>query len=173
MRKHCIAPVAAAVMLAVAGSAQAATTKTATFGVSATVAPNCLVSAANLAFGNYLGDPDTPVNVDASSDISVRCSKNAAFTLALNAGSTAGATVAQRLLAGPGTEKLQYNLFTTAARNIVFGDGSSGSVTQGGTGTGMANVLTTTVFGRLPDNAFNQAAATGAYSDTVTVSITY
>jgi spore coat protein U-like protein len=173
MRKHCIAPVAAAVMLAVAGSAQAATTKTATFGVSATVAPNCLVSAANLAFGNYLGDPDTPVNVDASSDISVRCSKNAAFTLALNGGSTAGASVAQRLLAGPGTEKLQYNLFTTAARNIVFGDGSGSSVTQGGTGTGMANVLTTTVYGRLPDNAFNQAAATGAYSDTVTVSITY
>jgi spore coat protein U-like protein len=172
MRKHSIAPIAAGLMLAVAGSAQAAS-KTATFGVSATVAPNCLVSAANLAFGNYLGDPDTPVNVDSSSDISVRCSKNAAYTLALNAGSTAGATVAQRLLAGPGTEKLQYNLFTTAGRNIVFGDGSGSSVTQGGTGTGMANVLTTTVYGRLPDNAFNQAAATGAYSDTVTVSITY
>jgi spore coat protein U-like protein len=172
MRKHSIAPIAAGLMLAVAGSAQAAS-KTATFGVSATVAPNCLVSAANLAFGNYLGDPDTPVNVDSSSDISVRCSKNAAYTLALNAGSTAGATVAQRLLAGPGTEKLQYNLFTTAARNVVFGDGSGSSVTQGGTGTGMANVLTTTVYGRLPDNAFNQSAATGAYSDTVTVSITY
>jgi spore coat protein U-like protein len=172
MRKHSIAPIAAGLMLAVAGSAQAAS-KTATFGVSATVAPNCLVSAANLAFGNYLGDPDTPVNVDSSSDISVRCSKNAAYTLALNAGSTAGATVAQRLLAGPGAEKLQYNLFTTAARNVVFGDGSGSSVTQGGTGTGMANVLTTTVYGRLPDNAFNQAAATGVYNDTVTVSITY
>ena len=172
MRRQTIVPISAALLLAVAGSAQAAT-KTATFGVSATVAPNCLVSAADLAFGNYLGDPDSPVNVDSSSDISIRCSKNAAFTLALNAGTTSGATLAQRLLAGTGTETLQYNLFTTAARDIVFGDGSSGSVTKGGTGTGMANVLTTTVFGRLPDNAFNQAAATGAYSDTVTVSITY
>ena len=171
MRKHCIAPVAAAVMLAVAGSAQAAS-KTATFGVSATVAPNCLVSAANLAFGNYLGDPDTPVNVDASSDISVRCSKNAAFTLALNAGTTSGATLAQRLLAGTGTETLQYNLYTTAARNVIWGDGTTGS-TQGATGTGLGNSVPYTVFGRVPFNATNDGAGVGAYSDVVTATVSY
>lgn len=172
MRTQTIVPIAAAVLLAVAGSAQAAT-KTATFGVSATVAPNCLVSADDLAFGNYLGDPDSPVNVDSSSDISVRCSKNAAFTLALNAGTTSGATLAQRLLAGAGTETLQYNLYTTAGRNTIWGDGSDGTSTVGGTGTGMANTLTRTVYGRLPDNAFNQAAATGPYSDTIQVTVSY
>ncbi len=172
MLKNSIIPLTAGVLLALAGGAQAAT-KTTTFGVSATVAPNCLISAANLAFGNYLGDPDTPVNVDSSSDISVRCSKNAAYTLALNAGTTSGASLAQRLLQGAGSETLQYNLFTTAARATIWGDGSGGTGTVGGTGTGMGNTLTHTVYGRLPDNAFNQAAATGAYSDTIQVTVTY
>jgi spore coat protein U domain-containing protein, fimbrial subunit CupE1/2/3/6 len=172
MRKHSIAPVAAGLILAVAGSAQAAT-KTTTFGVSATVAPNCLISAANLAFGNYLGDPDAPANVDSSSDISVRCSKNAGYSLALSAGTTSGATFAQRLLAGPGGEQLQYNLYTDSNRNSIWGDGTNSTGTVGGTGGGMGVTQTKTVYGRLPDNAFNQAAATGAYNDTITVTVTY
>lgn len=170
MRKQVCATISAGILLAVAGSAQAVSTKTTNFGVSATVAPNCLISAGDLAFGNYFGDPDAPVNVDASANISVRCSKNAAFSLALSGGSNG--TIAQRLMAGPGGDTLQYNLFSDANRTTLWGDGTTGS-TVDGTGTGMANTLTKTVYGRLPDNAHNQAAGVGAYTDTVTVTVTY
>ena len=45
MSMKIIAPIAAGVLLAMAGAAQAAT-KTATFKVSATVGKNCVISAA-------------------------------------------------------------------------------------------------------------------------------
>ena len=49
MRKQIIAPLAAGVLLALAGAAQAAT-KTASFTVNASVGKNCVISAGNLAF---------------------------------------------------------------------------------------------------------------------------
>jgi len=36
-----------------------------------------------------------------------------------------------------------------------------------------ANTQTHTVFGQLPDNAFNQGAPSGNYTDTITVTVTY
>jgi spore coat protein U-like protein len=167
MRKHAIVPISAGILLAVAGVAQAAT-KTATFGVSATVNPNCFVSATNMSFGAYTGIAD----VDATSDVSVRCSKNAAYALSLSAGTTAGASYSPRLLTD-GTDTLQYNLYTTAARNAVWGDGTNSSSTVGGTGTGLGNTLTHTVYGRVFDNATNQGAGVGSYSDSITVTVTY
>jgi spore coat protein U-like protein len=40
-----------------------------------------------------------------------------------------------------------------------------------GAGLGTANALT--VFGNLPDNAANQAAVPGNYTDTITVTVIY
>jgi spore coat protein U-like protein len=37
----------------------------------------------------------------------------------------------------------------------------------------VATANTVTVFGQLPDNAANQAAVPGSYSDTITVTVTY
>ena len=92
--------------------------------------------------------------------------------MALNGGTTAGSTIAQRLLA-QGANTLQYNLFTTAALTQVFGDGSGTSKTVAGTGAGVATAATVTVFGQLPDNATNQASVAGNYTDTITVTVTY
>jgi spore coat protein U-like protein len=154
--------------LAVASGAAVADTKTTTFGVSAVVNPNCLVGAQALNFGGY----DGTVAKTASSDITVRCSTGATYTVALSAG---GGTFAQRLLSGTGSNKLQYNLFTSAAASTIWGDGSPGTGTVTGTGAGMAiaNAQTHTVFGQLPDNAFNQGAPSGNYNDTITVTVTY
>ena len=70
---------------------------------------------------------------------------------------------------------MQYNLFTTAALGTVFGDGSAGTATAGGTGAGVAtaNAVTVPVFGSLPDSAANQAALVGGYSDTIAVTVSY
>jgi spore coat protein U-like protein len=42
-----------------------------------------------------------------------------------------------------------------------------------GTGNGTANPVPLTVYGLLPDNAANQVAAAGAYSDSILVVIVY
>jgi spore coat protein U-like protein len=145
MRKVFIATLSGAALLAAASTATAAIA-TSTFNVTATVLKNCLVSSADLAFGNY-----TP-----------------------NTGALAGGALAQRLLAN-GANTLQYNLFTSAALTTIFGDGTGGTGTIAGTGNGVAaaSAQTVTVFGSLPDNTTNQNATPGAYTDQITVTVTY
>ena len=167
MRRVLIATAAGAALLA--GGSAGAVTATTTFQVTATVLKTCSVNAGTLAFGSY-----TPAlgAVNGSSTVNVLCTKTTPFTVALNGGTTAGGTVAQRLLAN-GANTLQYNLFTTNAYATVWGDGTGTSVTQAGNGLGLGSAVAFTVYGQLPDNATNQAAVPGAYTDTITVSVVY
>ncbi len=170
MRKVLIATLSSGALLAASSIASAATV-TSTFNVTATVLKNCLVSSANLGFGNYT--PNTGA-LSGSSTVTVRCTRTTPYTVALNAGTTAGGTFAQRLLAN-GADTLQYNLYTTAGFATVWGDGSGGTGTVAGTGNGVsvASAQTLTVHGSLPDSATNQDAPPGAYADTITVTVTY
>lgn len=163
MRKQTIGTISAAVLLALAGSANAAGSKNATFTVNAAVASNCTITAANLAFGSY----DGTAQVDSSSDVTVKCSKNAPYTLSL---STGAGTYVTRLMSN-GAETLQYNLYTDAGRSTVWGSGPGATVT--GTGTGLNNSLTHTVYGSVFNNAANQAAGVGNYSDSIQVTVSY
>jgi spore coat protein U-like protein len=166
MRQIGFAAAAAMAVLAPVGHAATATT---TFPVTATVLATCNVSAGALAFGNYT--PGTGP-VTSSSTLQVRCTRGTPYTVALNAGTTTGGTLAQRLMA-PAATPLQYNLFTTNAYTTVWGDGTGGTATQAGTGAGLGTATSFTVFGRLPDSATNQDVATGSFSDTITVTVTY
>ena len=166
MRKILTATMAAAALVA-AGTASAAIVTT-TFGVSATVLKTCSVAANPLGFGNYT--PSTGA-LAANTTVNVKCTKTTPFTVTLNGGSTAGGAIAQRLMTN-GTDTLQYNLYTTAAFATLFGDGTTG-VGVAGVGTGLASAVAVTVYGSLPDNAANQAVSTGAYTDTINVTVTY
>jgi len=147
-----------------AGAAQAAT-ETATFQVTATVPSQCTTLTTNsLAFGTY--DPTAATPTDASATLSIRCSSGAAITVDLSAGSTAGATVAQRKLAS-GANTLNYNLYTAAARSTIWG----GANTVSGTGQGLDTATSFTVYGRIPAGQTN--AVPGSYSDSITVTVTY
>lgn len=150
-----------------AGIADSATT-TATFTVTASVLSACSATAANLTFGAYTPGAGTLTN---SSIISVKCTKSTPYSVALNAGSSGG-TFAQRLMAS-GVNKLQYNLYTSAALTTVFGDGTASTATGAGTGAGLATANLLTVYGQLPDSSTNQTAVPGSYSDTITVTVTY
>src|SRR5438477_13154107 len=86
------------------GLAQAASTST-TFAVTANLQATCSATATTLAFGVYTPGAGTVTN---NSTISVKCTKNTPYTVALNGGS-GGGTVAQRLMAS-GANHLQYNL---------------------------------------------------------------
>ena len=166
MHKILTATLAAGVIAA--GVAQAATTTT-TFAVTATVQATCSATATALPFGAYTPGAGALSN---NSTISVKCTKNTPYTVALNAGTTTGGAFTQRLMAS-GANTLQYNLYTSATFTTVFGDGTGSTQTSAGTGAGIATANTLTVFGQLPDSATNQAAIPGSYSDTITVTVSY
>ncbi|MDP9084382.1 MAG: spore coat protein U domain-containing protein [Pseudomonadota bacterium] len=167
MTKILSATLAAAVLAA--GVAQAVTTTTTTFAVTATLQPTCSATATALPFGAYTPGAGA---LASNSTISVKCTKNTPYTVALNAGTTVGGAFAQRLMAA-GANTLQYNLYTSAAFTTVFGDGNLSTATSAGIGAGVATANTVTVFGQLPDSAANQAAVPGSYSDTITVTVSY
>lgn len=153
---------------AAAGIADSATTTT-TFAVTDQVLSTCTVTATALAFPAYTPGGGAVANTNT---ISVKCTKNSPYTISLNGGATTGGTVAQRLM-GSGANTLQYNLYTTAAHAIIFGDGTGTSQTVAGTGSGVGTANLTTVYGQLPDNATNQAAVPASYTDTITVTVSY
>lgn len=168
-----------------AGAATAATATT-TFNVTANVPSNCKVSATNLNFGTY-----TPGSgaVTGNSTISVNCTKGTAFTVALNDGSSTGASFTNRNMTGTGSadtagntastsDLLNYQLYTTStvgSGGTVWGDGSTGTSTVARTGKGMGTpqAIAETVYGQIPDSGANLSAVPGAYSDTVTVTVSY
>lgn len=161
---------AMALCLFAVGGAAVAEQSSGTFNVTARTRGNCLVSAQNLAFADYV---PAAGDVDAESQISVRCTTGTAFDVALNGGSTAGGSIGQRLMAS-GSDVLQYNLYTDAARTTLWGDGSEGVVVSGeGEGMSPAKAQIKTVYGRLPDSLANQDAPPGDYSDVITVTVTF
>ena len=167
MFRNSIVPITAGVMLALAGSAQAAGTKTTTFAVNATVASNCLIarpprwpSAATTA---------APQIDSERRRLPFAARKNAPYTIALECGG------ARQLRwpapAGRGTETLQYNLYTTRGAEHDLGQQrwQHRPGRRHGGGSASPTRSRTPCTGGLPNNVTNQAAAVGAYTDTITV----
>jgi spore coat protein U-like protein len=152
------------------GAAQSATTTT-SFQVTANLQSTCSASAATLAFGAYTPGAGA---LTGNTNVVVKCTKGTTFTVSLNGGS-GGGTVAQRLMLNGTANHLQYNLYTAAALGTIFGDGTGGSATVAGTGagTGTTNAVNVPVYGQVPDNATNQTAVAGAYTDTIAVTVSY
>jgi spore coat protein U-like protein len=139
-----------------------AATATTTFAVTATVQATCLVSATPMAFGTYSG-----VIANSSSTVSVTCTNTTPYNVGLSAGLATGATVTTRKMTGPAAAVLSYALFSDAARTVNWGQTIS-TDTVAGTGNGSAQALT--VYG---DVAAAQFLAPGAYTDTITATVTY
>ncbi|HVC12933.1 MAG TPA: spore coat U domain-containing protein [Burkholderiales bacterium] len=166
----------AALSLAAAGllpSAAYALTTTTTFAVSANVPKNCTLGTVNaLAFGAY--NPGAGA-VNATTNIVVNCTKNTAFNIGLDAGTTVGGSTTTRLMTDGATDTLQYTLWQDSGHATNWGN-TVGTDTLAGTGSGMGggNAITETVYGQIPDNPTNQAAVPAAsYTDSITVTVTY
>lgn len=145
-----------------------ASTATATFKVNASVAAQCNVSAADLNFAAV--DP-IGGNVDQSTTVTVKCTKNSPYTVGLNAGTTTGATIAQRLMAN-GADTMQYNLYTDTTRATIWGNTAAAPSWVSGTGAGLGTPQVLTVYGRVPTGQTNLAV--GSYQEnTITVTVTY
>jgi len=139
-----------------------AATATGTFAVTATVQATCSVTSASLAFGTYTG-----VALPGTTTVSVTCTSTTPYNISLNAGTAAGATVTTRNMTGPAGAVINYGLFSDAAHAVNWGT-TIGTDTVAGTGNGSAQV--STVYGFLPAA---QLVTPGAYSDTITATISY
>jgi len=130
---------------------------------TANVPAMCLLTTASLNFGSQ-GVLSTAV--DAQTSLSIRCTRTTPYTVALSAGSGAGATTTNRLMTGPSAATIGYALYRDAARTQNWGN-SPGDIASG-TGTGLAQ--NHMVYGRTPPQT---TPAPGAYSDTIIVTVTY
>lgn len=141
--------------------------QTTSMTVQATVIATCSVSAGTLNFGNYNVLTATPT--DSTATVSVICTSGVPYVVSLNQGAGSGATVANRLMTSSGNT-LSYGIYTanTYASNQIWGDGTSGTVTQSNTGSGISQPFT--AYGRIPAQ---QNVPTGTYTDSVTVTVTF
>ena len=160
--RHLLAPLAAAAIAGLPLSVGHAATATTTFSVTAQVTTTCSIIANNLNFGSYAG-----VQLDATATLTALCSNQTPYNVGLNQGTSTGATVTSRKMVGPATDLLAYQLFSDTGRTINWGN-TIGTDTVPGTGTGSAQTLT--VYGRIPGAQFIQS---GAYDDTITVTLTF
>lgn len=135
-------------------------TATTNFAVSVTVVKACTISATNLAFGIYTG-----ALIDSTATISVTCTSTTTYTVGLSAGLATGATVTTRKMQN-GTILLGYSLYRNTRHTNNWGNTTGSWAT--GTGTGIPQALT--VYGQLPAGT---VPAPGAYTDTITATITY
>ncbi len=159
---------AAALPLVIASVPAQAGTTTTTFAVTATVVNSCVINSAGaMAFGSY------DVNLGAVTDssvISVNCTKNDTYTIALSYGGTGNA--ANRIMLNAGNQ-LNYNLYTDSGYTKVWNNTCGGpNNCDGGTGAGpgAGNAQTYTVYGQIPAG---QNAVAGSYSDSITVTVTF
>lgn len=121
---------------------------------------DCTVSAGSVAFGDY--DTLSGQVLDGAGSISVSCSPSASYILEL---STGGGSYAQRQLAGT-VSVLNYNLYTSVSRTVVWGDGSAGTATVGGDGENAIH----NVYGRI---FAGQNVPVGSYGDSIVVTVIF
>ena len=157
----------AALVSALAAPAMA-DTKTAQFDVKLNVKKACSISASDLDFGSH--DFSESANIDATSTITVKCTKGTSYTVGLNAGSTSGNTDTARKMAGitsGNTDTVAYALYSNSGRTTNWG----ATVGMPTAATGNNNNQTLTVYGRVLPGALNVQA--DDYKDTITATITY
>ena len=143
-----------------------AATASSTMSVTATVTANCTVSTSALAFGNV--NTISGANVDGTGGLSITCTNGTAWSAAAGVGAGSGASYANRRMTS-GANLLNYNIYTSAARTTVWGNGTSGTSAIAGTGSG--TLQSVTVYGRVGSGQTSVPA--GAYADTVAVTVTY
>lgn len=120
----------------------------------------CSVNVQGVNFGSY--DFMSSQNLVSTGHVTVTCDVSSSFSISL---STGAGTYASRTMQN-GAHLLSYNLYTDPAHTTVWGDGTSGSVVVSGSGTSVDEV----VYGSAPAG---QNPYIGAYSDTITVTLTF
>jgi spore coat protein U-like protein len=130
------------------------------------IVASCAVSAADLDFGAYASNQNTPVQ--GQTIIQLLCGAGAVAELSLDAGSGPGGnTNRRRMEQDGGRDHLDYDLFQDPGRTIHWGD-RSGVDTLEVTATGAPQ--TVPIYGQVPGG---QRVRDGVYSDMITVRVLF
>lgn len=130
----------------------------------------CSVSLTSIAFGSY--NPYSPSPADTVGTISVSCSSpdpaNSTMSIALGPGGSGN--INARMMQS-GVHPLYYNLYSNAARTVIWGDDSGGGNSVAANfPTVSRGSVKLSIYGRIPAQ---QNAWVGVYHDTVTVTVSY
>jgi spore coat protein U-like protein len=122
-----------------------------------------ITSVSDVNFGSYDVFSTAP-NQNGIGSLSIKCTSGSSAIVKLSNGSSH--SFAPRTLRN-GNQVLNYNLYTSAARNIVWGDGSGGTSVMA---VGKNHSDNLDVFGSIPEG---QDAAVGTYTDSIVVTINF
>ncbi|MBZ2209524.1 Csu type fimbrial protein [Massilia soli] len=134
------------------------------FAARATVSNNCMINTDALAFGTQ-GLLRSDVRTTAA--MRVQCTKDNPYRIALSGGSVANNPAARRMKHGASAATIGYQISATLD-GAPWGDGSNGTATLAGTGSGALQTIT--LYGRVPAQA---TPAPGDYKDTVMATIIF
>lgn len=141
-------------------------TITGSLPVQASILPVCLTATATtLSFVNYT--PSTQNTAQAT--VTITCLLGTSYTIALNAGTTSGGTITQRLLSDGAGNTLQYNIYSNSNHTTLWGDGTTGSTMAG---SGALLPQTYTAYGVMPSGQTLNSMSV-LYTDTVTITVNF
>lgn len=140
-------------------------TATGTLTVQATVVTNCTVSSGTVNFGNVDTVTLASGAINGSGTFTTTCSNGASYTVGL--GNGANYATGTRNMKSSGNGSLPYALYQDSARQQPWGNSGSQLFSATGTGTSQTN----TVYGSVTQGSYT--LSTGAYSDSVTITVTF
>jgi spore coat protein U-like protein len=137
--------------------------------IGGAAAEACTISATGVTFGAY--NPRAAGADDGTGSINLACHPStSSANVALSAGGS-GSFATRRMASGPA--HLNYNLYTTSSRTVVWGNGSGGTATvtvTNGNVSGGVRRFSRNIFGRIPAQ---QNVPAGSYVDTIVVTVTF
>lgn len=127
----------------------------------------CNISTLPINFGNY--DVFSTVPLDSTSTLTVSCDQRVRVEMAIGTSTHSGVFDPRQMKHITGSDLLNYNLYTRANRNRIWGDGS------GNTRTLRRRVrpnrpLNATVYGRI---TASQDVSVGQYTDTLVITVIF
>jgi spore coat protein U-like protein len=127
----------------------------------------CTVTTTSVNLGEY----NTLFGAsDSTGSITINCDVNSSVVTSIGPGVFSGGFVPRKMKNTTLPDTLNYNLYTTAARITIWGDGTQGTSTVGPTAIARNGSTTLTIYGRIPAS---QDVSAGQYTDMLVVTINF
>ncbi|MEO8748469.1 MAG: spore coat protein U domain-containing protein [Rhodanobacter sp.] len=136
------------------------------FTVTATVVPQCTVSAGTLDFGT-IGLLTSAV--PGTSTLGVQCSNGTPYKVGLDAGQNGSGNINARKMV-LAANSIGYQLYQDPGRTLVWGNTFGGGIASSNIVAGTGNTQNLTVYGLVPSQITPVA---GTYNDTIMVTVQY
>ncbi len=131
-------------------------------------AATCRFTVQPVDFGIY--NPGAAASLDVTGSVDVRCTGNAGTFVLTISQSSSGGFAPRRMVSGP--YLMEYNLYADPARQLIWGDGTGGTVVNSGekTSAGPPVSFSFPIYGRIFPR---QSVGAGFYTDTLLVTSIY